>query len=130
MKLKKIVNLEGFSIDKLPYSHGMLISFSQMLITAGQVAINAQGEIIGKANIEAQTIQVMENLKYILIKSDMDFSNIVKVNMYLVNINDLSKVITIRNGYLKNNKPASTTIEVKGLANPDFLIEIELIAVK
>ena len=128
--MKKIVNLEGFSIDKLPYSHGMLISFSQMLITAGQVAMNAQGEIIGKANIEAQTIQVMENLKYILIKSDMDFSNIVKVNMYLVNINDLSKVITIRNGYLKNNKPASTAIEVKGLANPDFLIEIELIAVK
>ena len=43
--MKKIVNLEGFSIDKLPYSHGMLISFSQMLITAGQVAMNAQGEI-------------------------------------------------------------------------------------
>lgn len=117
-------------MGEILYSDGILTSFSQILVTAGQIAMNAQEELVGQGDIEGQTTQIMKNMKDILAKSNMSFNNVIKVNMYLVNINDLPKVITIRNHYLKDNRPVATAIEVKRLANPDFLIEMELIAVK
>ena len=79
-----------------------------------------QGNVIGKGDIKIQTEYIMENLKKILAEAEMNFDNVIKVNMYLVNIYDLPEVIAIRNRYLQTNRPATTAVEVAGLVNPDL----------
>ena len=70
----------------------------------------------------------MENLKNILSDAGMDFINVIKVNMYLVNMNDLPKALAIRNKYFSPNKPAATGIGTTKLVKSKLLIEIEIIA--
>jgi len=84
-----------------------------------------QGNVIGKGDIKIQTEYIMENLKKILAEAEMNFDNVIKVNMYLVNMYlvnmyDLPEVIAIRNRYLQTNRPATTAVEVAGLVNPDL----------
>jgi len=128
--MKKNIHPKSLGKEPATYSHGVLVSPSHFLFTAGQLAMNDKGEVIGKGDIEAQTKYIMENLKNILTEVEMDFSNVVRVNMYLVNMNDLPKVIPIRNDYLQPNRPAITAVEVAGLVNPDSLIEVEIVAAK
>jgi enamine deaminase RidA (YjgF/YER057c/UK114 family) len=130
--MKKFVNPKSLGKEPEIYSHGVLVSFSKLLFTAGKVAMDDQGKVIGKGDIEVQTNYIMESLKNILADVGMDFNNVVKINMYLINIDDLPKVIAIRKRYFdfRSNRPASTAIGITRLVNPDLLIEIEIIAVK
>ena len=128
--MKKFVNPKSMGEEPAIYSHGVLVSFSKILFTAGQVAMDDQGKIIGKGDIKTQTEYIMENMKNILIEAEMDFNNVIKVNMYLVNMNDLPEILTVRNSYFQSNRPTATSVEVARLAKSDLLIEIEIIAAK
>jgi reactive intermediate/imine deaminase len=127
--MRKNINPKNIGESKF-YSHGVLVSSKNLLFTAGQVALDIQGKVIGKGDIEAQTEHIMENLKNILNEAEMDFNDIIKVNMYLVNMDDLPKVLTIRNRYFSPNKPAATGIGIASLVKPELMIEIEIIAAK
>lgn len=127
------INPKNLGEEPAVYSQGILVSLSQsskLLSTAGQVAMDSQGKVIGEGDIESQTNYIMGKLKNILAEAEMDFSNVVKINLYLVNIDDLPKIINVRKYYFQANRPASTAIGVKKLVHPDLLIEIEMIAVK
>ena len=128
--MKKFINPKEIGKEPAMYSHGVLVSFSQCLFTAGQVAMDDQGNVIGRGNIKTQAEYIMENLKKILAEAEMNFDNVIKVNMYLVNMNDLSEVLAVRNRYFLPNRPTATAVEVAGLVNPELLIEIEIIAAK
>lgn len=128
--MKKFVNPKIMGKEPIIYSHGVLVSFSKILFSAGQVAMDNQGNVIGKENIKIQTEYIMENIKNILNEAEMDFNNIIKVNMYLVDMNYLPKVLAVRNSYFQSNRPAATAVEVARLAKSDLLIEIEIIAAK
>jgi reactive intermediate/imine deaminase len=128
--MKKFINPKSLGKEPVTYSHGILVSFPQYLFTAGEVAMDDQGKIIGKGDIETQTEHIMENIKKILAETEMNFDNVIKVNMYLVNMNDLPKVIAVRNRYFQPNRPAVTAVEVAKLVKTDLLLEIEVIAVK
>jgi len=130
--MKQYINPKSLGKEPAIYSHGVLVTFSQFLFTAGQIAMDDQGKIIGKGNIQVQTNYIMGNLKNILADVGMDFSNVIKINIYLVNMDDLPKVIEVRKNYFnfKFDRPASTAVGVKTLVNPDLLIEIEIVAVK
>jgi len=114
------------------YTHVVSVSGGRTLYVAGQVAFNEQGEVVGKGDLRAQTRQVFENLRRALTGAGASFKDVVKMNTYVVNFKaeDLPILREVRTDVLKDViPPASTLVGVQALANPDFLIEIEAIAV-
>jgi enamine deaminase RidA (YjgF/YER057c/UK114 family) len=114
-------------------------SFSQIAITkgngktiyiGGQDAINAKGEIIGKGDLAAQTQQVMQNLQTALSASGATFDNLVKLSIYMVHGQNISSGFEVSQKYFGKlkNPPTISVLIVAGLANPDFLVEIDAIA--
>lgn len=96
---------------------------------SGAVAVDADGEIVGRGDIVAQTRQVMENLRLGLEAAGATFADVVKVNNYVVDADEYPKIAPIREEYLTAPYPASTLIEVKRLIYPELLVEIEAVAV-
>jgi enamine deaminase RidA (YjgF/YER057c/UK114 family) len=88
---------------------------------------------VGKGDLKAQVARVYENLATCLKSAGVTFDDVVKMNTYVVNLKpeDLAIIREVRSTYLsKEHPPASTLIGVQALAGPDYLIEIEAIAIK
>lgn len=96
---------------------------------AGQVAQDEQGQVVGRGDFTAQAIQVFENLKKALSSAGADFKDLVKINVYLTDARYREPLSEVRARYLQGPLPASTLVVVAGLAQPDYLLEIEGIAV-
>jgi len=111
------------------YTHVVEVNRGRTIYIAGQVAFDASGSLVGKGDFAAQTRQVMENLKAALTAAGATFDNVVKVNTYVTDMSQLPKLREIRASYFGTNPPASTLVQVVGLALPDLMIEIEAIAV-
>jgi enamine deaminase RidA (YjgF/YER057c/UK114 family) len=95
------------------------------------VPVNAKGELVGKGDLRAQTLQVFENLKSVLARANATFTNVVKVNTYIVNCKPADVVVfreVRKQFYSSTEPPASTLVGVTSLVDPDFLIEIEVVA--
>ena len=110
-------------------SHGVKVPAGNLVFTSGQVARNAQGEIVGKGDIKAQTRQALENVKSVLETAGATMEDIVKVTVFVTNVEHFSQIHEVRAEYFKTNYPASTLVEITALVHPDMLIEIEAIAV-
>ena len=98
--------------------------------TAGQVALDKDGNLVGKGDITAQADQVFSNLQAVLRAAGASMQDVVKLNMYLTGQADLTKVREVRQRYFTGEFPAATGVFVSALADPDFLIEIDAIAVQ
>lgn len=99
-----------------------------VLILSGQVAVDANMDVVGAGDFDVQAAQVFENMRTILEANGSQLDNIVKVTIYLTDIAYLSKIVELRGKYFTPPYPASTMIEVSALAFPELLIEIEAIA--
>jgi reactive intermediate/imine deaminase len=122
------MNPQGLSTPS-GYSHVVATRGGKTIYIAGQVAFDAKGQLVGKGDLAAQTRQVFENLSIALKAAGATFANVVKANTYMRDASQVAVVREIRAKYFATDLPASTLIEVPRLANPDFLIEIEVIAV-
>jgi reactive intermediate/imine deaminase len=123
------MNPQGLSTPT-GYSHVVSARGGKTIYIAGQVAFDAKGQLVGKGDLAAQTRQVFENLATALKAAGATFSNVVKTNYYMRDASQVATVREIRSKYFSSAElPASTLVEVSRLANPDFLIEIEVIAV-
>ena len=111
------------------YSHVVSARGGRTIYIAGQVALDQQGRIVGAGDLAAQTQQVFTNLEIALKAAGATFADVVKTNYYLRDASKVAVVREIRSKYFTSALPASTLIEVPRLAQPDFLIEIEVIAV-
>jgi enamine deaminase RidA (YjgF/YER057c/UK114 family) len=126
-----------FSPPQLPkpvgYSHIGEITSGKMIYIAGQVAMDAGGNIIGKGDYKAQLQQIFANLKTAVEAAGGSFRNIIKLNYYIVDTVDRSQFFAyreVRDQYVDTaNPPVATVVIVKGLFLPEFLVEIEAIAV-
>lgn len=117
----------------LGYSDAVSVNHGKTIYVSGQVALNEAGQLVGKNDLKAQTIQVFENLKRVLTQAGATFQDVVKVNIYIVNCKpeDVALFRELRKQYFSATQPpASTLVGVTSLVNPDFLIEIEVVAVK
>lgn len=96
----------------------------------GQNAVNSNEEIVGKDDISKQTEQVMENLQTALKASEATLENLVKLTIYIVQGQDLADGFKVSQKYLGRlkNPPVVSVLVVAGLANPDFLVEINATA--
>jgi reactive intermediate/imine deaminase len=122
------INPQGLSTPT-GYSHVVSTRGGKTIYVAGQVAFDAKGQLVGKGDLAAQAKQVFENLAIALKAAGATFANVVKVNYYMRDASQVAVVRDIRSKYFTSELPASTLVEVPRLANPDFLIEIEVIAV-
>ena len=97
----------------------------------GQDAVNASGEIVGKGDIVAQTEQVLANLRAALVAGGAELEHIIKWNLYVVEGQPLQAgFAAFQNAWPEvPNPPAITMAFVSGLAHPDFLVEMDAVAV-
>jgi 2-iminobutanoate/2-iminopropanoate deaminase len=110
-----------------PYSQA--IQHGNMLFVSGQIAIESSSGKMITDEIQAETKQVMANIQAILKVAEMDFSNVVKCNIFLTDMNNFPKVNEVYGQYFKENPPARETVEVSKLPK-GVNVEISCIAVK
>ena len=95
---------------------------------AGQVALDASGKVVGAGDMKAQTEQVFKNLEAALKSAGATFADVVKMNTYVTDISQVAVLREVRGRYFGATTPASTLVQVSGLARPELVIEIEVIA--
>jgi 2-iminobutanoate/2-iminopropanoate deaminase len=111
------------------YSQVVTVSGTgRQIFVAGQLARDAEGNCVGKGDMRAQIQQVGENIKACLGAARASLADIVKTNTYVTDFEEFSKHGDMRMRYFGPATPTSTTVEVRRLAGPDFMIEIEAVA--
>ncbi|WP_414469895.1 RidA family protein [Methanobacterium sp. ACI-7] len=131
MKNVQYINPDG--LNKNPaFSNVVIVPAGiKTIFIGGQDSINESGEIIGKGDIKKQTEQVLNNIKIALKSAGAGIENIIKWNIYIVQGNDPGPAFEISHKIIGKieNPPAITVVFVSSLVNPDFLVEIDAIAV-
>jgi enamine deaminase RidA (YjgF/YER057c/UK114 family) len=111
------------------YHHGVEVSGPvRTLYVSGQIGVAADGTV--PEGIEAQARLVYANMKLVLAEAGMDFSNLVKSTVFLVNREDRAAFAAVRAEATGGIKTASTLVFISGLVLPELLVEVEAIAVK
>ena len=114
------------------FSQVVAATGTRTIYTAGQVSIDERGELVGSGDLAAQTEQVMRNVGLALAAAGADFGDVVKITTYVVNYKPEHRVIVGRARapfFAKGTPPASTLVGVSALALPEWLVEIEAVAV-
>jgi 2-iminobutanoate/2-iminopropanoate deaminase len=101
----------------------------KLVFISGMTARKADGTIAGVGNIEVQTRQVCENLKAAVEAAGGTMDDIVRVDVYVRNMEHFDAIHKVRREYFKAPAPASTMVEICKMTSPDYLIEINAIAV-
>jgi reactive intermediate/imine deaminase len=128
------VSVRYMNPDTLPkpfgYSQVVEVSGGRTVYIAGQVALDANNQLVGAGDFAAQVRQTFENVRLALEAVGMTFDNVVKLQFYLTDIANLLTVREIRDEYVNTSQaPASTLVQVAALIRPDFLFEMDAIAV-
>jgi enamine deaminase RidA (YjgF/YER057c/UK114 family) len=119
-------------INRAPqgYSHVAEVRGGRTLYISGQLALDKDGNLVGRGDFRAQVKQVFENLKARLEEGGASFKDVVKLNYYLTDASDIQALRDLRNNYINTeNPPASTLVVVKQLVREEYLLEVEAIAV-
>jgi 2-iminobutanoate/2-iminopropanoate deaminase len=110
------------------YSHAAKVS-GTLLFIAGQFALDASGKLVGTGDFRAQAQQTFENLKAVVEAAEGRLRNILKLNVYLLDMSRLADYREVRDRYIdSNHPPTSTAVQVAALFRPELLIEIEAVA--
>ena len=113
-----------------PRSYSQGIKVGNTIYVAGQAPFDQDAKLVGKGDIMAQTEQTWWNVKQVLETAGATMADIVKVTVYLKNYEEnVRKAWEVRLKYFEPPYPASTGVEISRLANPDQLIEVDVIAV-
>jgi 2-iminobutanoate/2-iminopropanoate deaminase len=127
--MPRFFNPEGVPGPFNTYSHGAVVEGPvRFLFGAGQAGVHADGRI--GEGIEEQSRLTWQHIVTILAEADMTVENIVQLNMLLIDRDDRAPASAVRNEFLGDHRPTSTLMVISGLANPDWLIEIDFIAAK
>ena len=111
-----------------PISHYCdAVRFGDLLFISGVPPTDANGAVVGGDDVAAQTRQVLKNMKLVLDAAGASFADILKVTVYLLDVNDRSKINPVRQEFFGTARPASTLIGVSELAIPGMKVEIEAV---
>ncbi len=111
------------------YSYGVEVPpNARVLFCAGQIGADAEGKI--PADARTQSELAWKNVGKVLAAAGMGFENLVRVNNYVVGAENLAAYREVRGQFLGKNAPASTLLVVAGLAQPNILVEVEVVAAK
>jgi enamine deaminase RidA (YjgF/YER057c/UK114 family) len=129
--MAKITRINPKTISKpfTNYAHVVTVEGAKKLVfCAGQVAADVDGKVLPPDDFGAQTKMVMKNLKNALAAGGAKLSDVTKVTIYICNPHDVPKARSILFDYFGEHPPGSTLCILRGLANPNFLLESEAIA--
>ncbi len=111
-----------------PISHYCdAVRFGDLLFISGVPPTDANGALVGGDDVAAQTRQIFKNMKLVLDAAGASFADILKVTVYLLDVNDRSKINPVRKEFFGAARPASTLIGVSELAIPGMKVEIEAV---
>jgi 2-iminobutanoate/2-iminopropanoate deaminase len=122
---------EEIRVDGLaePISHFTdAVRAGDLLFVSGIVAVDAGGHLVGGDDVVAQTRQVFENMRRVLGAAGCGFEDVVKVTIFLTDVDDRPRINPLREEVFGATRPASTLVEVARLAVPGAKIEIEAVA--
>jgi reactive intermediate/imine deaminase len=123
-------DLKFVDVSPRGYSQSVEVINGKMVFISGQVPLNAEGDLVELNNLEKQTEQVFENIKALVEKSGGTMKDVVSIECYFTDISRIAEFRKARDKYIDpENPPASTAVQIERLVNPDFLIEINAIAV-
>ena len=112
------------------YSQVAAVTGGKIVFIAGQVALDKSGNVVGKDDFRLQVQQVFENLKAAVEAAGGNFGDVIKLNSYFLDLSRLPEFREVRDKYINlKNPPASTAVQIPKLFRPEFLVEIEAVAV-
>ena len=112
------------------YTHVVVASGGQTIYASGQVALDAEGQVVGQGDVGAQARQVFENLRLALNAVGAELSDVVKLTTFLTDmVSGRPAFRAARDAVIAGNPPASTLVEVGRLFRDELLIEVEAVAV-
>jgi 2-iminobutanoate/2-iminopropanoate deaminase len=124
---KKIICTDNAPAPIGPYNQA--VQFGNMLFVSGQIALDPKDGSLFIGDIAIETEKVMENIKAILSEAEMDFSNIIKTSIFLMDMGKFATVNEVYARYFTDNFPARETVQVAGLPK-GVQVEISVIAAK
>ncbi len=123
---KQVIKLQPDPLA--PYAISPAWQVGDLLFLSGQAAIDEQGQIVGINDFDAQLKQVFTNIDRVLRAAGSSRDQIIKVTIYLTDMANFSKIVAARKMFFTPPYPADTTLEVRALALPELMVEIEVIA--
>lgn len=111
-----------------PYCIAPAWQVGGLLFLSGQASIGEDGSIVGEGDFDAQLAQTFANIERVLAAGGSDLSKVVKVTIYLTNMGNFPKIVEARRRWFTPPYPADTTLEVRSLALPELMLEIDVIA--
>ena len=113
---------------RLLYAPVVTVEHCRLVFVSGLLARDRDANIVGKGDMGAQIRQVGENLKIALAAAGATLEDLVRTTTYVTDIEEFFRHLEVRHQYFGPALPTSTTVEVRRLAHPDFLVEVEAFA--
>lgn len=110
------------------YSNCVRVQAGTLLFISGQIGTDTNGRLVGKDDVAAQADQALRNIDLLLKANDASMKDVVKVTVYVTDMDYLDVIAPVRMKYFPADGPASAIVEVSRLALPDVKVEIEAIA--
>ena len=105
------------------------VRVGNVIHVAGTTATNADGDITGKGDLHAQTVQALRNIERALAQAGATMADVVRTRIYVTDISRWQEAGRAHGEFFRDVRPASTMVEVSGLVDPEMLVEIEAEAV-
>ncbi|KRH78748.1 2-aminomuconate deaminase [Ferrovum sp. JA12] len=105
------------------------VKVGQNVYVSGTTGTGPDGQIVGKEDAEAQTLQALTNIENALKNAGAELKHVVRTRIYVTQINDWEKIARAHGKFFSQIRPATTLVEVKRLIDPDMLVEIDVDAV-
>ena len=122
-------NAKGVPMPISDYSQAAIVpAGARLVFVSGQVALNERGELVGEGDAVRQTEQILDNIRRILEDAGGGISSLVSLTWYFTNMDDRARILDVRKRAFAGHAPASTAVEVRRLAHPDWLVEIDCVA--
>jgi reactive intermediate/imine deaminase len=128
MPRKSVVAVPGISKPGGVWSTAVVVESGKLLFISGLLARDQDGTLVGVGDIRAQTRQVCENLKRSVEAAGGTLDDLVRVDVYITNMEHFDDIHAVRRQYFPKEPPASTMVEIKRFTHKDALIEINAIA--
>ena len=126
---KTFINPEALP-KPMGYTQLVEVRGGRTVYLSGQIALDQSGQVVGVGNFEAQARQTFRNIQLGLEAVGLNFSHVVKINLYVLDVANLSTLRRVRDEFVNlENPPASTLVQVAALFRPEFLFEADAIAV-
>ncbi len=111
-----------------PYSQVVYVRELNLIFVSGQVSLDASGQVVAHGDMEGQARQAFANIRDLLEASGSGMERVIKVTYFTTDMSRWEDVARARAEVFSDFWPASTTMEVSGLHRPEYLIEIEAVA--